>query len=436
MTTDFTTDVILLNGSLKPTKRNTPLDCRTVIESIDEVSKIPLPYVGMIFYVKGENQLYKVISLKSKLIAGKPQEDYMVNKYEKIVDLGNYATTAYVDNSIAEIKKQPGEKGDKGDKGDPGTDGVDGADGKSAYQIAVEKGFEGDETAWLASLKGEKGADGLIGKNGADGKSAYQIAVEKGFEGDETAWLASLKGEKGADGLIGKNGADGKSAYQIAVEKGFEGDETAWLASLKGADGVIGKDGAQGEQGPVGEQGPKGDPGEAGPQGPQGIQGPQGEKGIFDIAHQYESLGTDAKDVIGSINEILGLVKKMLPSDTVSDKMYYGYIPYEVSGVVENYTEITKDMITRSGNTVKEVPAERIGKVSVGTVPVGALVIVAIPAIYKFTVTKDNGLGGKVAFRTDSVVGANGADVVFDDTQYKVYGEMLLTDGELFVHID
>ena len=126
----------------------------------------------------------------------------------------------------------------------------------------------------------------------------------------------------------------------------------------------------------------------------------------------------------------------MLPSDTVSDKMYYGYIPYEVSGVVENYTEITKDMITRSGNTVKEVPAERIGKVSVGTVPVGALVIVAIPAIYKFTVTKDNGLGGKVAFRTDSVVGANGADVVFDDTQYKVYGEMLLTDGELFVHID
>ena len=396
MTTDFTTDVILLNGSLKPTKRNTPLDCRTVIESIDEVSKIPLPYVGMIFYVKGENQLYKVTSLKSKLIAGKPQEDYMVNKYEKIVDLGNYATTAYVDNSIAEIKKQPGAKGDKGDKGDPGTDGAD----------------------------------------GADGKSAYQIAVEKGFEGDETTWLASLKGEKGADGVVGKDGADGKSAYQLAVEKGFEGDETAWLASLKGADGVIGKDGAQGEQGPVGEQGPKGDPGEAGPQGPQGIQGPQGEKGIFDIAHQYESLGTDAKDVIGSINEILGLVKKMLPSDTVSDKMYYGYIPYEVSGVVENYTEITKDMITRSGNTVKEVPAERIGKVSVGTVPVGALVIVAIPAIYKFTVTKDNGLGGKVAFRTDSVVGANGADVVFDDTQYKVYGEMLLTDGELFVHID
>ena len=396
MATDFSTDVILLNGALKPTKRNTPLDCRTVIENIKEVSRIPLPYVGMIFYVKDENQLYKVTTLKSKLIAGKPQEDYQVNKYEKIIDLSDYTTKEYVDNSIAEIQQKPGIQGEKGDKGDPGVDGAD----------------------------------------GVDGKSAYQIAVEKGFDGDENAWLASLKGEKGADGVIGADGADGKSAYQIAVEKGFEGDETAWLASLKGADGAQGVDGKQGEAGPAGEkgeQGPKGDPGEA---GPQGEKGEKGDDGIFDIAHQYASLGTDAKDVIGSINEILAMVKKMLPSETASDKMYYGYIPYEVSGVIDNYTEITKDMITRSGKSVTAANAERVGKVSVGNVPVGALVIVAIPAIYKFSVTKDNGLGGKVAFRTDDVVGANGADVVFDDTQYKIYGEMLLTDGELFVHID
>ena len=396
MATDFSSDVILLNGALKPTKRNTPLDCRTVIENIKEVSRIPLPYVGMIFYVKDENQLYKVTTLKSKLIAGKPQEDYQVNKYEKIIDLSDYTTKEYVDNSIAEIQQKPGIQGEKGEKGDPGVDGADGVDGKSAYQIAVEKGFEGDETAWLASLKGEKGADGVIGADGANGKSAYQIAVEKGFEGDETAWLASLKG---ADGAQGVDGAKGDA----------------------------------GPQGPAGEQGPKGDPGEAGPQGPAGEKGADG---IFDIAHQYDSLGTDAKDVIGSINEILAMVKKMLPSETASDKMYYGYIPYEVSGVIDNYTEITKDMITRSGKTVISANAERVGKVSVGNVPVGALVIVAIPAIYKFTVTKDNGLGGKVAFRTDGVVGANGADVVFDETQYKIYGEMLLTDGELFVHID
>lgn len=38
----------------------------------------------------------------------------------------------------------------------------------------------------------------LIG--GAGGKSAYEIAVDNGFVGDEAAWLISLKGAKGDEG--------------------------------------------------------------------------------------------------------------------------------------------------------------------------------------------------------------------------------------------
>lgn len=38
---------------------------------------------------------------------------------------------------------------------------------------------------------------------GDDGKSAYQVAVENGFIGDEQAWLNSLKGEKGEPGAPG-----------------------------------------------------------------------------------------------------------------------------------------------------------------------------------------------------------------------------------------
>ncbi len=34
--------------------------------------------------------------------------------------------------------------------------------------------------------------------HGEDGKSAYQIAVDNGFEGTEQEWLASLHGEDGA----------------------------------------------------------------------------------------------------------------------------------------------------------------------------------------------------------------------------------------------
>ena len=41
---------------------------------------------------------------------------------------------------------------------------------------------------------------------GRDGKSAYEIAVQHGFRGSESAWLASLKGEAGRDG---KNGTVG-----------------------------------------------------------------------------------------------------------------------------------------------------------------------------------------------------------------------------------
>ena len=139
-----------------------------------------------------------------------------------------------------------------GTAGKDGKDGTDGENGKSAYAIAVENGFEGDEAARLASLKGADGKDGVDGTDGAAGKSAYATAVENGFEGNEAAWLASLKGADGKDGVDGADGAAGKSAYATAVENGFEGNEAAWLASLKGADG---KDGAAGSAGSAGADG-------------------------------------------------------------------------------------------------------------------------------------------------------------------------------------
>jgi len=105
----------------------------------------------------------------------------------------------------------PGQDGIDGKNGADGHDGVNGIDGKSAYEIAVANGFTGTEVEWLESLKGSDGrdgADGLPGKdgidgepgvNGTDGKSAYIIAVEHGFTGTETEWLASLKGADGKD---------------------------------------------------------------------------------------------------------------------------------------------------------------------------------------------------------------------------------------------
>ena len=60
----------------------------------------------------------------------------------------NLATEEYVNDLVENIELTPGPAGESG------------ADGKSAYQSAVEKGFEGTEEEWLESLKGEKGEDG------------------------------------------------------------------------------------------------------------------------------------------------------------------------------------------------------------------------------------------------------------------------------------
>lgn len=122
--------------------------------------------------------------------------------------------------------------------------------GIDVVTLALAKKYTKESLAGAGALKGEKGDPftyndftpeqllALKGENGIDGKSAYQLAVEKGFAGTEVEWIASLKG---------KNGIDGKSAYQLAVEKGFIGTEAEWITSLKGENGL------QGIQGPKGD---------------------------------------------------------------------------------------------------------------------------------------------------------------------------------------
>lgn len=59
---------------------------------------------------------------------------------------------------------------------------ADGNDGKSAYQIAVDHGFEGSESEWLESLNGQDGSD-----------------AANPFTDDEVAALKALAAEAGND---------------------------------------------------------------------------------------------------------------------------------------------------------------------------------------------------------------------------------------------
>lgn len=155
---------------------------------------------------------------------------------------------------------------------------------------------------------------------GKDGASAYEIALQNGFEGSVTEWLESLKGADGSTGATGKDGNDGKdgidglSAYQVWLSVGNTGTEADFLASLKGAKGDKGEQGIQGIQGEKGDKGAdgtmtfeeltpeqkaslKGDKGDKGEQGVQGIQGVKGDKGDTGASGKDGSAGVGIKTV-------------------------------------------------------------------------------------------------------------------------------------------
>lgn len=77
---------------------------------------------------------------------------------------------------------------------------------------------------------------GGSGKDGKDGKSAYELAVEAGFEGTLEEWMAGLKGDTGPQGPKGDTGPAGPQGP-------------------KGDTGATGPQGPQGPQGPKGDPG-------------------------------------------------------------------------------------------------------------------------------------------------------------------------------------
>lgn len=93
-------------------------------------------------------------------------------------------------------------------KGETGAQGIPGKDGKDGKTPIKGVDYYTDEE--IASIKEEIAKEVTVGAKGEDGKSAYQIAVDKGFEGSETDWLASLKGKDGKDGINGTDGKPGK----------------------------------------------------------------------------------------------------------------------------------------------------------------------------------------------------------------------------------
>lgn len=146
-------------------------------------------------------------------------------------------------------------------KGGQGEEGPEGPEGKSAYDVAVEAGFEGTEEEWLTSLEGQSAYKLWESKPENTGKTEAQfIASLKGepaaaFEiKDQLANVSELPrpGNPTEAYYVGKDlyvwfttkddyenlgSLDGASAYQIWLANGGVGTEEDFLASLKGANG-------------------------------------------------------------------------------------------------------------------------------------------------------------------------------------------------------
>ena len=219
--------------------------------------------------------------------------------------------------------------------------------GKDGFSPKVKaEQMESGVVITIVDADGETSAtlhNGANGEKGTDGKSAYQIAVEQGYQGSESDWLSSLKGDKGntgAKGNPGQDGADGKSAYAIAVEHGYEDSEEKWLLSLKGEKGDTGE---RGEKGDTGLQGEKGDPGD---RGLQGVPGEKGEKGDAGVAGKdgFSPIANVVKD--GSVITITITDKNGTTTVTLTEGAAVDLAPYAKVNYVNEKVQELSDSLT------------------------------------------------------------------------------------------
>ncbi len=124
-------------------------------------------------------------------------------------DLSVMWNPLWTDVETGAVYSMRGPKGDRGEKGTPGkdgTDGTDGTDGKSAYEIAVARGFVGTEAEWLKSLVGLPGALSEVQLVDAEGNKTdefYEVLCKE-VDGEKVLVLEQTK----IDGVAAKSNAE------------------------------------------------------------------------------------------------------------------------------------------------------------------------------------------------------------------------------------
>ena len=184
---------ITVNGPLKISSINTPLNAKYRVEYFNDIDDIPTPAVGELIYVlKDETRNYDPsIYVITKLKAN----SFGVNNT-------NIDTVELLDTFLTEVDA----KTVNGKKFWYGT--------KAEYDELVK--ISGDTIYIISDMESQIGPTGPTGKQGLDGLSAYDIWVSTPGNENKTQveFIESMKG------------VQGKSAYELWLESnGFTSDE-------------------------------------------------------------------------------------------------------------------------------------------------------------------------------------------------------------------
>lgn len=189
---------------------------------------------------------------------------------------------------------------------------------------------------------------------------------------------------------VASYGYDGLSAYEIAVMRGdFNGSEGEWLEYIYGETGW--------------------------------------EKRFIHYLKKHIDNDTVYWDENGQVIKAKGGTP--VPEPEV-------YILYgNILDSITSFSQITMDMLESSLNHIVKIKPQKLPKTSLGMLQAGSKVLVIIPQEYDYVATKDNGIGGKVPF-DESIMGANGESITLGNKLYRIYGEFMTVNGELFIYID
>ena len=484
---------ITSSGGFKPSTTDTPLDIRTRVNTYEEIKDIPNPYIGMEILVltdennEGRKTKYKVESLKSNNLGLentlidintlKKIETYEVN-LEELINLSKEDIDGFLLNPVVDSKSTPytiqllqvpkiaplevgeyilrvGNEEIVYNNTTPNNktisfNGVDvvvklytnrdenNMPSENYSCFYFEKGISTETSTDLYLYKSNTlyiNEDAIPKKYISEDKT--QKLIDKSFnELKET--IDNIQNSGG--GLTTEQANQLTTAYEHSqiphittsnVNTAVQTYVNSNISLLKGDKGDKGDTGANGRDG-------------ANAVNPNFSIGtvttlPSGSDATVTLTGTYPNLVLNFGIPRGADGSSGGTEE---PVDT-TPYMYYGRLSFQDVGGTNSvipYSQITEAMINKGvtdGKLTKEAP-KTMGKTSMGEAKDTAefdYIIVAVPASKNYTVTKDNGIGGKMVFDEDTA-GANGVDITINNVACKLYGEMLLSQGQLFIYVD